>query len=122
MNVESCLRVLVACLVTSTHGLAQMSLEADYRCTGSAMLRAFEPQREVLQTSSAVLGQIYVPIANWALLVATVLLLLQFRHSGNLAAAYGVAVSTAMLITTLLLYVVARGTWGWRWWTAGFGC
>jgi KUP system potassium uptake protein len=68
---------------------------------------------EIVHTSQAEIGQIYIPSVNWALMVATIVLVIGFRTSSNLAAAYGVAVSTTMLITTILAYVVARDLLHW---------
>ena len=60
------------------------------------------------------IGQIYIPAVNWVLMVACIGLVLGFRSSTNLAAAYGIAVTATMVITTILFYVVARERWGWR--------
>ena len=60
-------------------------------------------------------GQIYIPVVNWTLLLACLLVVVGFRTSSHLAAAYGVAVTSTMAITTLLFAVVARTRWGWRW-------
>jgi KUP system potassium uptake protein len=73
----------------------------------------FWPRVEVQHTSAREIGQIYVPTINWMLMLATIALVLGFRTSSNLAAAYGIAVTTTMVITTLLAYVVARYQWGW---------
>jgi KUP system potassium uptake protein len=59
-------------------------------------------------------GQIYVPAVNWALMAACITLVLGFRSSSHLAAAYGVAVTTTMVVTTLLFYVLARERWNWH--------
>ena len=85
----------------------------------------YAPRTEIIHTSSSEIGQIYVPSANWGLMVSTIVLVLGFRTSSNLAAAYGVAVTTTMIITTLLAFFVARNLWGWKLWqaagvTAGF--
>jgi KUP system potassium uptake protein len=85
----------------------------------------FAPRMEIVHTSSSEIGQIYVPFANWMLMVATICLVLGFRSASNLAAAYGIAVTTTMIITTLLAFFVARYVWGWKLWvaasvTAGF--
>ncbi len=71
------------------------------------------PRMEILHTSIRQRGQIYIPAINWTLMVACIALVLAFRSSSNLAAAYGVAVTTTMVITTILLFVVARERWGW---------
>ena len=77
---------------------------------GAARLLPAPPHRH---TSATQIGQIYIPAINWLLMVACIGLVLGFRHSANLAAAYGIAVTTTMVITTMLFYVVARERWGW---------
>src|SRR5207245_11567974 len=64
-------------------------------------------------TSSREIGQIYVPTVNWALMVLTCALVLGFRTSSNIAGAYGVALSTLMLLSTLMFYVMSREVWRW---------
>jgi KUP system potassium uptake protein len=71
----------------------------------------FWPRIQILHTSSRQIGQVYVPLINWTLLAGTILLILGFRKSGNLAAAYGIAVSIDMLITAVLITIVARKAW-----------
>ncbi|WP_375404281.1 potassium transporter Kup [uncultured Sphingomonas sp.] len=71
------------------------------------------PRLKIEHTSASALGQIYVPIVNWALLVMVVILVLMFRQSSNLAAAYGIAVTGTMLITTVMLFVLLRRVWKW---------
>jgi len=68
---------------------------------------------KVVYTSARIIGQIYVPVVNWGLMLACIALVLGFRTSSNLAAAYGVAITTTMLITTILFYIVARRRWHW---------
>ncbi|HSN62773.1 MAG TPA: KUP/HAK/KT family potassium transporter, partial [Azonexus sp.] len=83
--------------------------------TRQAMQLGFVPRMEVQQTSEKEQGQIYLPAVNWALMLAVMILVLGFRSSNNLAAAYGIAVTGDMVITSLLATgVVARG-WGWGW-------
>ena len=79
-----------------------------------AVQLGYAPRLDIRQTSSDAVGQIYIPIVNWVFMLGTLLLVLAFRDSSRLAAAYGVAVSTTMLATTLFLYFVARHVWGWR--------
>ena len=74
----------------------------------------FWPRLDIQHTSSREIGQIYVPAVNWILMLATIGLVLGFGSSSNLAAAYGIAVSTTMVITSLLAYLVARHRWGWN--------
>jgi KUP system potassium uptake protein len=71
------------------------------------------PRIRVLHTSAAHIGQIYVPIVNWLLMIGAVSVVCAFGSSSRLAAAYGVAVTLDMTITTLLAYVVARKLWNW---------
>lgn len=70
------------------------------------------PRFGIIQTSRESYGQIYIPAVNWALMVATIALVAGFQSSGDLAAAYGVAVSTDMVVTTILAFFVAR-RWNW---------
>lgn len=72
------------------------------------------PRVAILHTSDAESGQIYIPAVNWALLLACIGLVLGFGSSTALAGAYGVAVTSTMVLTTILYYVVARERWGWR--------
>lgn len=69
------------------------------------------PRLAIRHTSTDRVGQVYVPFINWSLLVGVVLLIVVFRDSSRLAAAYGIAVSASMLITTLLILVIARHKW-----------
>jgi KUP system potassium uptake protein len=90
-----------------------------FSLTSQAVQLGYSPRLAILQTSSSEVGQVYVPAMNRLLLLGTLTLLLVFRESGALAGAYGVAVSSSMLLTTLLLYPVTREIWGWSRWTAG---
>ena len=69
----------------------------------------------IAQTSPEEIGQIYLPVVNWLLLVAVVAAVLGFGSSTNLAAAYGIAVTGTMLITTILTFFVVRYGWGYNW-------
>jgi KUP system potassium uptake protein len=71
------------------------------------------PRAQIISTSFDEAGQIYVPAANWLLMIGTLLTVVLLRSSENLAAAYGIAVSGTMLITTILLYRVAISRWMW---------
>jgi KUP system potassium uptake protein len=77
------------------------------------------PRLKIEHTSAHERGQVYVPAVNWALMVSCILLVFGFRSSTHLAAAYGVAVTATMVITTVLFYVVARDHWRWSKWTIG---
>lgn len=72
------------------------------------------PRLRIVQTSSAGYGQIYIGTINWLLMLVTVILTIAFQHSANLAAAYGIAVSLTMLMTTILLFIAMREIWHWN--------
>lgn len=93
---------------------SQAVISGAFSLTRQATMLGFWPRVEVQHTSAREIGQIYVPTINWMLMVSTIALVLGFRTSSNLAAAYGIAVTTTMVITTLLAYVVARYQWRWR--------
>ena len=92
---------------------SQAIISGAFSLTRQAAFLGLFPRVRIVQTSSERAGQIYIPSINWVLMIATVGIVLVFRKSGNIAAAYGVAVSTTMVITTLLTYVVARERWEW---------
>jgi len=71
------------------------------------------PRLTIMHTSERQIGQIYVPFINWALLIAVILLVIGFKSSSNLAGAYGIAVTLAMLIDSISLFVVMRRLWRW---------
>jgi KUP system potassium uptake protein len=73
----------------------------------------YSPRLDVDHTSSQQKGQIYVPQANWALMIGALAIVFSFRSSSALAAAYGIAVTGTMTITTILLYVIAVERWRW---------
>ncbi len=89
-------------LITGAFSLTVQAINLDYL-----------PRMRTVQTSPAHRGQVYVPAVNWGLLVACLGLVLGFRSSDALAAAYGVAVTLTMVITTLLMASIARRRWGW---------
>ena len=74
------------------------------------------PRLRIEHTSAATVGQIFVPVVNWALMVLVIMLVLGFGKSSNLAAAYGIAVTGTMFITAVMLAVLARRVWGWSLW------
>ena len=94
---------------------SQAVISGVYSLTRQAVQMGYSPRVTVVHTSEREIGQIYIPTANWGLLVAVIGLVLGFQTSSNLAAAYGIAVATTMVITTLLVLVVARSLWGWGW-------
>src|SRR6202171_3929484 len=92
---------------------SQALISGVFSLTRQAMQMGFSPRANIVPTSKDEAGQIYVPAANWLLMTGTLFTVLLFRSSENLAAAYGIAVSGTMLITTVLLYRVAVSRWGW---------
>ena len=104
---------LVGLAAMATVIASQAIISGVFSLTRQAIQLGYLPRMEIIHTSRAEIGQIYMPSVNWMLMVATIALVLGFRSSTNLAAAYGVAVSTTMLITTILAYVVARDLLGW---------
>ncbi len=93
---------------------SQALISGAFSLTRQAIQLGYSPRLEILYTSAHHQGQIYVPQVNWTLMFATLGLVVGFRSSSALAAAYGIAVSLTMLITTMLAYLVARGAWGVR--------
>ncbi|MBK7590835.1 MAG: potassium transporter Kup [Betaproteobacteria bacterium] len=93
---------------------SQAVISGAFSLTRQAIQMGYCPRLKILHTSDREIGQIYVPFINWTLFVAVTLLVLGFRNSDNLAAAYGIAVTMAMLIDSVLIYVVMRRVWRWR--------
>jgi KUP system potassium uptake protein len=92
---------------------SQALVSGVFSLTRQAMQMGLCPRAQIISTSFDEAGQIYVPAANWLLMIGTLLTVVLFRSSENLAAAYGIAVSGTMLITTILLYRVAISRWMW---------
>jgi len=92
---------------------SQAIISGAFSLTMQAIQLGYSPRLKVIYTSARIIGQIYVPVVNWGLMIACIALVLGFRTSSNLAAAYGVAITTTMLITTILFYIVARRRWRW---------
>jgi KUP system potassium uptake protein len=97
---------------------SQAVISGAYSLTRQAVQLGYSPRVSIEHTSSVEIGQIYIPSVNWWLMLATIAVVLGFRSSTGLAGAYGVAVTSTMVITTLLLHVVSREVWGWRAWQA----
>ncbi|WP_426267320.1 potassium transporter Kup [Sphingomonas sp. LHG3443-2] len=113
------LRLPLVLLATAATVIAsQAVITGAFSLTQQAIQLGFIPRLRILQTSETAKGQIYIPVVNWALMVAVVLLVISFGSSSNLAAAYGIAVTGAMFIDTLLLAVVFFSLWKWPAWKA----
>jgi KUP system potassium uptake protein len=104
---------LVALAALATIIASQALISGVFSLTRQAMLVGLCPRMRIVPTSSDEAGQIYVPTANWLLMIGTLLIVVLFKTSENLAGAYGIAVSGTMLVTTILLYRVAIGRWQW---------
>jgi len=92
---------------------SQAIISGVFSLTFQSIQLGYLPRLRVLHTSEEEQGQIYLPQVNWTLFLATAGVVLGFRSSGNLAGAYGIAVSTTMVITTMLGYVAMRKLWNW---------
>lgn len=92
---------------------SQAVISGAFSLTRQAMQLGFTPRMDIQHTSETAIGQIYIPQINWALMFAVIGLVLAFQSSSNLAAAYGIAVTGTMVITSLLAFVVVRSRWGW---------
>ena len=93
---------------------SQAVISGVFSLTRQAVLLDHFPRVGIYQTSEEALGQIYVPLLNFLLMIACIGLVIGFRTSSNLGAAYGVAVTTTMVITTILLAAIARRVWKWN--------
>ena len=95
---------------------SQALITGAFSVTKQVIQLGYLPRLNILHTSVREAGQIYIPFVNWGLFVAIVLAVVMFKSSGNLAAAYGIAVTTDMLITTILTFYVIRYGWKYPLW------
>ncbi len=105
---------LVFLATAATCIASQAVITGAFSMTRQAMQLGLLPRLKVQQTSADARGQIYMPAVNWLLMIAAIALVLTFQSSGNLAAAYGVAVNSTMAITTVLAFNVLRESRGWQ--------
>jgi KUP system potassium uptake protein len=91
---------------------SQALISGAFSLTRQAIQLGYCPRLDIQYTSETHQGQIYIPQVNWALMLATIGLVVGFKTSSALAAAYGMAVTSTMVITTMLAYLVARSSWG----------
>jgi KUP system potassium uptake protein len=109
------LLVPLVCLATVATIIASQSIiTGAFSMTRQAIQLGWLPRIRITQTSEKGYGQIYVGVVNWVLMVVTIALTLGFRKSDDLAAAYGIAVSLTMLMTSFLLFIAMREIWQWR--------
>jgi KUP system potassium uptake protein len=104
---------LVALATLATIIASQALISGAFSITMQAENLGFLPRMRIVHTSAAAFGQIYIPFVNRALMIACIAVVVGFRTSSNLAAAYGIAVTIDMVIATLIFSVVARERWRW---------
>ena len=110
---------LVILATMATVIASQALISGAFSITMQATQLGFLPRLRIFHTSRTEMGQIYIPSVNWLLMIACILVVIGFRTSSNLAAAYGIAVTSTMAITTVIFYIVARERWGWSYLKAG---
>ncbi|MEL7444460.1 MAG: potassium transporter Kup [Pseudomonadota bacterium] len=109
---------LVFLATIATFIASQAVISGAFSITHQAIQMGYIPRLKIRHTSETEGGQIYIPVVNWALMVAVIILVLTFQNSSNLASAYGIAVTGAVTIDTLLMAVLLVGVWKWKWWYA----
>ena len=92
---------------------SQAVISGSFSLTRQAVQLGYSPRLQIDHTSSREIGQIYVPAVNWGLMLLTCALVIGFGSSSNIAGAYGVALSTLMVMTTFMFYVMSREVWRW---------
>ena len=107
---------LVILATCATVIASQAVISGTFSLSRAAIQMGYCPRLQIEHTSERQIGQIYVPFINWSLFVAVVILVVTFRKSDNLAGAYGIAVTLAMLIDSLLIFVVMQRLWNWPAW------
>jgi KUP system potassium uptake protein len=105
---------LVILATVATVIASQAVISGAFSMTSQAIQLGFIPRMNIRHTSDSQIGQIYIPIVNWTLFVVVVGLVLVFKSADNLAAAYGIAVTTTMIATTILVWVVMQYFWKWN--------
>ncbi|MGT2470638.1 potassium transporter Kup [Paraburkholderia terrae] len=105
---------LVVLSTVATVIASQAVISGAYSLTSQAIQLGYVPRMKILHTSELAIGQIYVPVVNWMLLFIILCIVLAFKSSDNLAAAYGIAVTATMVITTILASVVMVKVWNWN--------
>ncbi|AJP57848.1 potassium transporter Kup [Pandoraea vervacti] len=105
---------LVIVATAATVIASQAVISGAFSLTSQAIQLGYVPRMKILHTSDREIGQIYMPVINWSLLLVIIWIVLAFKSSSNLAAAYGIAVTTTMVITTILACVVMVKVWNWN--------
>src|SRR5829696_8738522 len=115
---EMLLRPMVVLATAATVIASQAVITGAYSLTYQAIQLGLLPRLAILHTSAAHFGQIYIPRVNTALLAGVLLLVLMFQTSSKLAHAYGIAVTTTMVVDGILGFIVIWKLWKWKWWSA----
>ncbi len=110
---------MVILSTTATIIASQAMISGVYSLTQQAIQLGFSPRMRIIHTSERTRGQIYMPTVNWMLMLACLSLVLAFKESTRLAAAYGIAVTATMAITSFLFFQVTRVRWRWPLWQGG---
>jgi len=113
---------MVVLATVATIIASQALISGVFSITMQAIQLGYLPRLEIDHTSSTQRGQIYLPLVNAVLMLLCIALVVVFKSSSNLAAAYGIAVTSTMMITTILFLFAARRLWRWSWWSAGAIC
>ncbi|MBF7978847.1 MULTISPECIES: low affinity potassium transporter Kup [Rahnella] len=98
---------------------SQAVISGVFSLTRQAVRMGYLPPMRIIYTSDEESGQIYIPVVNWLLYFAVLIAILSFKHSSNLASAYGIVVTGTMVITSLLIGIVMVKNWGWKSWVGG---
>ena len=104
---------LVVLATMATVIASQAVITGAFSLTLQAVQLGFSPRLTITHTSSEQIGQIYIPAVNWTLMIACIALVLGFESSSNLAAAYGVAITITMVITSILFFYLVKDSWKW---------
>jgi len=104
---------LVALSTVAAVIASQALISGAFSLTRQAIQLGYMPRLDVEHTSAREMGQVYVPQVNWFLMLSTIAMVIGFGSSGNLSAAYGIAVTMTMVITAILLHVIATERWRW---------
>jgi KUP system potassium uptake protein len=113
---KSMLYPMVGLATMATIIASQAMISGVYSLTQQAIQLGFTPRMHIIHTSEQAKGQIYMPTVNWMLMLACLSLVVAFKESTRLAAAYGIAVTATMAITSYMYFKVTSIRWQWPWW------
>jgi KUP system potassium uptake protein len=110
---------LIALATLATIIASQAMISGAFSITQQCIQLGYSPRMTITHTSAREFGQIYIPEVNWALMVGCLLMVLGFRSSAALGAAYGIAVTGTFVIASILYFIIALRRWAWPAWKAG---